>query len=270
MPSSAIRAVVLADRCSAASRRRRPSASAAWRQSRRAASISVSSRARRTPAPRSDSSSAAIASRCARQLLGRHAVLARQFVDAAQALFDRLQRRRVQVEVAAHAVEQGNGLVDLDRGGVEHGVDLAQARLVLDHALQVAAHLLQAARQRRALVAAEAGEGAFAGGDQVGGMGVAAMVVLQAGDGVGFQVLAVELAVLVFEPVDAVGDVALRRQCVAFGQQRAPACRRGPDRARARRRCGRRRRAGRAGWAWTTAPGVRAGHGSRPAGRTVH
>ncbi|NUO74273.1 MAG: hypothetical protein HOQ10_16375, partial [Frateuria sp.] len=156
------------------------------------------------------------------QVFRGDAVLARQLVQAAELAFERVEGRRVQVEVAAHAVEHGQGFVDLDRGVVEHRIDIVQARLVLGHARQFAAHLLQAARQRRALVAAEAGEGVVAGGDQAGGMGVAAVVGLQFDDGLGFQRLAVEFGELVFQPADAVGDIALRQQRVALGQQRAP------------------------------------------------
>ena len=85
----------------------------------------------------------------------------------------------------------------------------------------------------------------------------------------GSSVFAVEFGVLVLEPVDAVGDVALRRQRIAFAQQRAPARGGGLDRRDARPRCGRRRRAARAGSGATAAPGVRAGRGSRPAARPV-
>ena len=76
---------------------------------------------------------------------------------------------------------------------------------------------------------------------------------------------------LVFEPVDAVGDVALRRaarraRAAARSSVRAAASHR---RASSRLVCGRTRRAGRAGWAWTSGPGARAGHGFRPAARPV-
>src|SRR3546814_16966869 len=57
-------------------------------------------------------------------------MLARQFVQAGEPALEFVELRRVDVEVGADAFEQQPGLVELDRGGVEHRVHPGQARLV--------------------------------------------------------------------------------------------------------------------------------------------
>jgi hypothetical protein len=73
------------------------------------------------------------------------------------------------------AVEQGQGLVQLDGGAVEQGIDLAQAAVVLRHPAQVVAGLLQQLQYRHLIVAIEPADGHVAGADQRAGMGLAAV-----------------------------------------------------------------------------------------------
>ena len=61
-------------------------------------------------------------------------MLACEVLHACQAALQRIQRVRVQVEVVADAFQQGEGFVQLDRGRVQQGIDLAEARLVRDFA----------------------------------------------------------------------------------------------------------------------------------------
>ena len=163
------------------------------------------------------------------QVFGRQAVLAREFVQAAEAAFEFVELRRVEVEIGAHAVEQDRGLVELDRRRVEHGVDLEQAGFVRLQPRQAAAQLLELRGQGAGIVAGEAGERGVARRDQAGGVGVAAVRGAELGDGLRRELLAVELVDLVLQPLDALGDVAYRAQAVAFAQQRAPVAGGGAD-----------------------------------------
>src|SRR3546814_1026034 len=63
-----------------------------------------------------------------------------------------------------------------------HRVHPGQARLVFVHPAQLAAQLLQQPRQGSRIVAVEAGEGAVAGGDQPGRVGLAAVRGVEVGD----------------------------------------------------------------------------------------
>ena len=114
------------------------------------------------------------------------------------------------------------GFVDLDRGGVQHAVHLAQSRFVVACAGDVAAQLLQSLQQGRRVVAFQSGQRVFAGLDQPGGVGVAAMVGEQIEDRHRFQRFAFQLAPLVIEQIDAVGNIARPRQRIALAQQPRP------------------------------------------------
>ena len=186
MPSSAISAVVACDSVgrgfARASRpaRLRPCASA-----RAAWSISASSCGRRSPAPRSASSSVGNAHRAAPPAVpaARGACAPVRGCDrggvraASNASGSRSRSLRTRSSRAS-------GFVDLDRGVVEHGVDVAAG----------AARVRPRAAGRRAPAAGRATatglrrrparERAVAGGDQAGGMGMAAVVGLQFGSDV--------------------------------------------------------------------------------------
>ena len=155
--------------------------------------------------------------------LGRGgAVLARQVVDPAQAALQLLVAGRVQVQVVADPAQLGQRLLDLHRGALQQLVHLEQARLVRGGAGQAVAHLLQPLRQRRAVLAAEPGQGLVAGGDQAGGVGLAAVGGVQRLQRGRVQFLALQLGQLVLQPGDAVGHVAPGLQPFALGQQRLP------------------------------------------------
>lgn len=157
------------------------------------------------------------------QFVRGDAVLAGQIVQAAEPALHRLELGRVGLQVVAHAVEQGQRLLDLDDGAVQQCIDLAQAWLVLGHARQVVAAVLQQAQRGGAVVAIELQGHAVAGADQCGGVRLAAVIDVQRGDRGRVQVLAFQFAELVFQEADAVGDVALRGQRIALVQQGLPA-----------------------------------------------
>jgi hypothetical protein len=156
-------------------------------------------------------------------------MLAREFVQAFEPAFEFLELRRVDIEVGADPIEQHGSLVELDRRGIEHCVDFGQARFVFLHPCQFAAQLLQLVRQGRRLVA-KTGEGAVAGGDQAGCVGMAAVRSIEFGDRGRIEDLTVEFVELVREPVVALGDVARPAvaragECFAFAQQSVPVLR---------------------------------------------
>lgn len=108
-----------------------------------------------------------------------------------------------------HAVQQRQGLVQLDRGVLDQAVHLAQPRVVFDQARQLVAHLLQQVQRGTAVIAVELVAGGLAGAQQGAGMRLAAVAGAQRGNRFRFQVLAVEFAQLVLEEADPVTDVAL-------------------------------------------------------------
>ena len=149
-------------------------------------------------------------------------MLAREIVQAREATVEVVEGSGIEVEIRADLFEQRQRFVELDRSGIEHRVDCAQARFVFGLACEFAAHLLQLTRQRRAVVIAEPRERGFARGNQRRRVGVAAMRGDEFGDGFWFQRFALQLAELVLQPTDALGDVALFRQQVVLAQQRGP------------------------------------------------
>ena len=155
----------------------------------------------------------------------RHAVLAREVMQAAQAAFDVLELLRVGIQVVMDAVEQGQRFVQLDGGAVEQGIDVPEPAVVFGHAGQVMACLLQQLQDRDLVVAIEAADRHVAGADQRAGMGLAAVAAAQGGDRGRVQILALELAELVFQVADPVAHVALARERLGFIDQRLPACR---------------------------------------------
>ncbi|KIQ96436.1 hypothetical protein TI01_1885 [Lysobacter sp. A03] len=84
------------------------------------------------------------------------------------------------------------------------------------HALQFVPYLLQRARDGRIIAAAELLESTLAGGDQIAGVRLAAVVQQQLGDGIGIQCFPLKLKVLVLEPFNSVADIALGDQFVTL------------------------------------------------------
>ncbi len=160
------------------------------------------------------------------QLVHRHAVLAGQVVQAAETALVLFELLRVGIEVIVHPVQQRQGFVQLDRGVLDQTVHLAQARVVLDQARQLVAHLLQQVQRRAAVVAVELVAGGLAGAQQGAGVGLAAMAGTERHDRLRLQVFAVQLAQLVFQEADPVTHVALLRQRQRFIDQCLP-CGRG-------------------------------------------
>ena len=156
------------------------------------------------------------------EFLGRDAVLAREFVQAAEALFQGGQLFGIDVEIVAHLTQQQGGLVELDRGGIEQRVDLAQPWLVRAHAREIVAQRLQRLRQTEIVVTPHALERGVAGLDQAGRVRMPAMAGEQVGHGIGGERLAVEFVELVTQPVAAFGDIADADQGIALVVQRAP------------------------------------------------
>ncbi len=159
------------------------------------------------------------------QRFHRHAVLAGEVVQAAQAALDVLELLRVGVQVVVDAIKQGQRFVQLDGGTVEQCIDLAEPAVVLGHAGKIMPGLLQQLQHRDLVVAVEAADGHVAGADQRAGMGLAAVAAAQGGDRGRVQVFALELAELVLQVTDPIADIALARQRLGFVHQRLPACR---------------------------------------------
>src|SRR5687768_2639744 len=110
MPSSAISAEVSLESAAAASRRFAPSASAPLRPCIGDVPIELlQAFVGATQALELLGDRITLRS----QLLRRHAMLARKFMDAPEAAFELRERIRVDIEVAAYAIEQGEGFVDL-------------------------------------------------------------------------------------------------------------------------------------------------------------
>ena len=151
----------------------------------------------------------------------RHAVLAREVLQPRQPPFHRRERVRVEVEVGTDAFDQRRRFVELDRGRIEHRVDLGQARLVRGLALQGAAQALQLHRQRG--LAAEAFAGVLAGRDQRRGVGLAAVPAVEFGQRFGIEGFRVEFVELVAQPVAAFAGIAACEQGGVFARQFAPA-----------------------------------------------
>ena len=157
-------------------------------------------------------------------------MLAGELMQAGELALEVFELRRIDIKVRADAIKQDRRLVDLDRGGIEHRIDFGQARFVLLYAGQFAAQMLQLSRQGRGIIASEAGEGAIAGGDQTGRMGLAAMRDIEFGDCLGIEGLAIEFVELVRQPFAALGDitglaVARLGQGIALAQQGVPVLR---------------------------------------------
>ena len=137
-------------------------------------------------------------------------MLAGEVVQAAKAAFGFGESVRVGVQVVLYAVQLRQRFVQLDAGGVEHGVNLAQPRVVLADPAQFVPHLLQQRQQGSAIVVAvEQAGGALAAFDQRGGMGLTAVVGGQRGQRGRLQVFALQLVELMAKEADAVGNVAL-------------------------------------------------------------
>ncbi len=103
------------------------------------------------------------------KLFHGYAVLAGQVVQPAEPAFDVFKGVRVAVQVVLDPVQLGKRFVQLDAGGIEHGVDIAKPGVVLADPAQLVPHLLQQGQQGRAvLVAIEQAAGALAGLDQGG------------------------------------------------------------------------------------------------------
>ena len=152
-------------------------------------------------------------------------MLAREVVETREAAIEFVERGRIEVEVRAHAFEQRRRFVQLDRGGVEHRVDLGQPRFVLGLAREFVAHLLQLAAERRAVFAAQAHGRGIARAYQAGRMRVAAMRGDEIGERGRIDRIALEFLQLVSEEGHAVGGVAALRQRLAFAHERGPAAR---------------------------------------------
>jgi hypothetical protein len=80
-------------------------------------------------------------------------MLAGEIVQARDAAVQFVESGGIQVEVGADLLQQRQRFIELDRRGIEHRVDFAQARLMLDLAGQLTANLLQLPRQGRAFIA---------------------------------------------------------------------------------------------------------------------
>ena len=156
------------------------------------------------------------------QALQRHPVLARQVVHTGELALQGVELQGLAVQVVTDLAQQGQGFLDLDGGTVEQAVDIAQTRFVLGLAGKIGPHLLQLAGQGRRVVAGELPQCGVAGLDQAGGMGLAAVAGDQLFERGGRQVFALQLRQLVFQIVDAVGDIALARQLLALLEQGRP------------------------------------------------
>jgi hypothetical protein len=86
--------------------------------------MSRSIRCRRSSASASVSSSRASDSRCAASPRARHGACA-PGPARGPAPLQRIQRIRIQVEVVADAFQHREGFVELDRGRIEQGIDVA-------------------------------------------------------------------------------------------------------------------------------------------------
>jgi hypothetical protein len=144
-----------------------------------------------------------------RQRLDRDAVLARQVVQARESRVELLQAYRIDIEIIADALQRLRGFLDLDIGALEQGFDLAQARFVLGQAGQLGANAAHRTADCESLVARETRDGALAALDQGGGVRLAPVRREQRIDRIGFEGFAPELRALVFEPGQALADVAL-------------------------------------------------------------
>ncbi|MNV03625.1 hypothetical protein D3C71_939020 [compost metagenome] len=144
-------------------------------------------------------------------------------MQAAQPAFDVFELLRIGIQVVMHPVQQDQRFVQLDGGAVEQGIHLAQPRVVLGHAGQVVAGLLQQLQRRGVVIAIDACHGHVAGGNQRAGVGLAAMAAAELGDRGRLQVFALQFTQLVFQEADAITHIALARQRFGFVDQRLPA-----------------------------------------------
>jgi hypothetical protein len=154
-------------------------------------------------------------------------MLAPEFVQAREARVQFFEAGGIEVEVVAQPLERQRGLFELDLRAFEQGVDLAQPRLVFDHARELAAHRAQRGADRDALVAGQARERAFAALDQGRGMRLAAMREGERFDLGRREPFARQFRALVGEPRDAFADVALLLQFLQAPRQRPPFARLG-------------------------------------------
>ena len=153
------------------------------------------------------------------------AVLAGQIVDPHQATLQLVQPLRVRFQVVADPGDHGQGFLDLGRCAFEQDAGLGQARFVGRRPRHPGTGLLQLPGQGRGLVVAQPGQGLVAGGDQAGGIGLAAVGRIQGLQCGRVQVFPFQFGQLVLQPADPVGDIALGQQGLAFVQQGLPACR---------------------------------------------
>jgi heat-inducible transcriptional repressor len=142
------------------------------------------------------------------QLFKRDAMLACKVMQAGKAALELGEPLRIEIELVAQALEPGNRLIELDLDRIEQLVDRPEPRLVLLQAGQLAAYLAQALRQRKRLVAGQAGQGEVAALDQRGGIRLPAVRAEQLFDVVDRQRFRLEFRQLVFEPDEPFADIA--------------------------------------------------------------
>ena len=154
------------------------------------------------------------------QAFGRQAVLARQVLHPGQASLQFQHGFRVQVEVVADAFEHRQRFVQLDRGRIQHRVDLGEAWFVAGFPLQCAAQLLQPAGQR--VIAGQLEQAVLARLDQRGGMRMPAMAEVEFGERLGFQCFCLQFLQLMLQPRLALADIAAGEQGIALVAQATP------------------------------------------------